>query len=659
MTSIVDSTATRPVVADDLFKIRFLMGADLAPDGQAVVYALSRTDVDANSDHTDLFLLDVETKACRRLTYADTVHLAPAFSPDGRSIAFLSARGGNAQIFVMPRDGGEARQVTSLPNGVGGGPVWSPDGTRIAFVAGPQGKPRDPAKPYRVTRAVWRADGVGVLDDAVTDIYVLDLDGGEPRRLTADASLNFEPVWTSDGGSVVYLASHDPDAAPMTMHLRRAGLDGSAEEFAQAGLLSGHAVCPDGRIAYLIGYEPGQLPGTRAELCVVDPATGKCDRRTTGLDAGVGGIFQPDMLAVQMSLGRLVVSQDGAHAYTMVQRGGEGAIFRIALSGPESYERVVTGERVCAPACLRGDTLVFAGFGMTEPGDLYTFDVAAGGERRLTTLNAELLGELELPSARRLRFVSTDGTSVEGWFLSPPDGGEAPHPTLLGVHGGPHTAWGHTFNFDFLMLAGAGFGVLFVNQRGSTGYGDDFATQVNYDYGNLDYTDLMAGVDHAVELGLADPDRLGVFGISCGGFLTGWIIGHTDRFRAACPENPFFNWFSMYGTSDTGLWQGPTVMGGAPNEQRDNYERCSPITYAHRCTTPTLFLQHEADHRCPPEQTEQYYAILKANGVTAEMLRFPHTSHHGSLVGPPSHRLAQNEALLDWMTRHVLGQDDT
>jgi dipeptidyl aminopeptidase/acylaminoacyl peptidase len=383
---------------------------------------------------------------------------------------------------------------------------------------------------------------------------VVDVADGEPQRLTHDAALNFEPVWTSDGMSIAYLAPHDPDAAPMTMHLRLVGLDGGVDELAHAGLVSGHAACPDGRIAYLIGYEPGQLPGAKAELCVADPSTGAHDRRTTGLDAGVGGIFQPDMPAVQMSMGRLVVSHDGAHAYTMVQRGGEGAIVKVALSGPESYEPVVEGERVCAPACLRGDTLLFAGFGMTEPGDLYTFDVASGREKRLTELNAELLAELGLPSARRLEFVSRDGVTVEGWFLPPPDGGDEPYPTLLGIHGGPHTGWGHTFNFDFLMLSGAGFGVLFVNQRGSTGYGDDFATAVNNDYGNLDYTDLMRGVDHAVELGLADPDRLGVFGISCGGFLTGWIIGHTDRFKAACPENPFFNWFSMYGTSDTGLW---------------------------------------------------------------------------------------------------------
>jgi dipeptidyl aminopeptidase/acylaminoacyl peptidase len=166
----------------------------------------------------------------------------------------------------------------------------------------------------------------------------------------------------------------------------------------------------------------------------------------------------------------------------------------------------------------------------------------------------------------------------------------------------------------------------------------------------------MAGVDHAIEEGLADPDRLGVFGLSGGGNLTGWVIGHTGRFKAACPENPVFNWFTMYGTSDIGADFSVRELGGTPYEAEDVYRRCSPITYAHQCTTPTLFLQHEADFRCPAEQTEQFFTVLRVNGVPAEMLRFPNTPHVGSMIGPIGHRRAQNEALLDWMNRHVLGE---
>ena len=264
-----------------------------------------------------------------------------------------------------------------------------------------------------------------------------------------------------------------------------------------------------------------------------------------------------------------------------------------------------------------------------------------------------MLAELALPTVVPLHFPSIDGAPVEGWFLQPA-GSETALATLLNIHGGPHAGWGAHFNFDNLMFTGAGYGVLLVNHRASTGYGDAFATAIRADWGNLDYADLMAGVDYAIEQELADPDRLGVFGISGGGNLTGWIIGHTDRFKAACPENPVFNWFSMYGTSDVGADFSVRELGGTPWEAEDVYRRCSPITYAHHCTTPTLFLQHESDYRCPAEQTEQFFAVLRVNGVPAEMLRFPNTPHSGSVIGPIGHRRAQNEALLDWMNRYVL-----
>ena len=643
----------RSVVPEDLFDFRFLMGADMTSDARRVLYVLSRSDLALNRDDTEPFVLDVASGEIRRLVDDAQFLGAAAFSPDGVSVAFLSARTGTPQIFIVPTSGGEARQLTSMPRGVGGGPAWSPDGARIAFTAGPQGESRDPARPYRVSRTVWRADGIGLIDDVVQSIYVVDACGGEPRVLAADRAMNCNPVWTADGTQIIYAASFDPKAPPMATHLRLVTLEGTITEIACSGFLSSYAPCPDGRIAYVLGFEFGALPGTKGDLWIVDPRTGESERRASGLDVGVGGLVMADMPGATMTIGKIVVSKDGTHAYAQVQRGGECGIYRFALSGPESYRQVVGGERVCTPISLQGDSLLFAAFGSSAPGDLSLLDLRDLEERRLTQLNRELLDSLYLPSPRRLRFTSSDGVAVEGWFLPPADGC-APHPTVVALHGGPHLGWGYVFNFDFLMFSGAGFGVLFINYRGSTGYGDAFATATHGDYGNLDYRDVMAGIDHAIDLGLTDGNRLGVFGMSAGGFLTGWMICHTDRFKAACPENPGFNWFSSYGTSDTGMWGGPAMLGGHPYECPDVYRRCSPVHYAHLCTTPTLLLQHEGDLRCPPEQSEQFYAILKSVGVTAEMLRFPGTGHLGSLIGPPSHRHAQNEAMLEWMTRYVL-----
>jgi dipeptidyl aminopeptidase/acylaminoacyl peptidase len=231
-----------------------------------------------------------------------------------------------------------------------------------------------------------------------------------------------------------------------------------------------------------------------------------------------------------------------------------------------------------------------------------------------------------------------------------------PYPTILYTHGGPHGAFGNTFQFEFHMLAGAGFGVLFVNYSGSGGYNDAFGTRLVGEWGNYDYRDSMLGVDYAIARGLADPDRLGCAGLSYGGYMSCWIVGQTDRFKASVPENPLTNLVSRYGTVDIGPQHGIRELGGTPWDKPDVYRRCSPITYAHKCKTPTLLIQGESDFRCTAEQAEQFYAVLKANGCTAEMLRLPGMFHAGSITGPIPVRRAQNEALLDWMKRYVLGR---
>lgn len=562
----------RAIEPDDLFRFRFVTAADLSPAGESIVFALTRTDAEANTEHTDLVLVDVETGRQRQLTHVDAGHTSPAFSPDGREIAFLSTRNGVPQIFALPVDGGEVRQVTAVPRGVGTGPLWSPDGSRIAFTAVPPGEPRDPSQPYRVDRAIWRADQVGLVEDALQDVYVIDADGGEPARLTEDGSLNTTPQWLPDGSGLVYTADFDPDSTGMHNRLRCVDLDGTVTEVAGGGAIAGHAVCPDGRVLYVLTNEDGQPGGTRADLWVHDPATGTHERRTSGLAGDVGGRIASDMPAFLFAFGTVLAAPDSRSAYVAAQHGGELQVHRVGLDGPESHELVAGGRRVCAPVQLRGNRLLFAAFGICDPGDLHLLDTATGTEHRITHLNSDLLAELAWPAVHPLRFTSGDGTSVEGWYLEPA-GGEPPHPTVLGIHGGPHAGWGHTFVFDFLMLAGAGYGVLYLNQRGSTGYGDEFATAINSNWGHLDYADLMAGVDHVIEAGLADPDRLGVFGTSAGGTLTGWIIGHTDRFKAACPEGALFNFSSIYGTSDIGRWAGRTFMGGAPHERAEVYQR--------------------------------------------------------------------------------------
>ena len=644
---------TRTMEPEDIFRLRFLLDAKLSPDGKTVAYSVSRVDPE-DKEHEAIWLHSLETGEARQLTSGEAKDSSPRWSPDGGRIAFVSERGEKAQVYAIPTRGGEARHLTSMPQGVAGAPDWSPDGKKIAFTAGSQEEPRDPSKPYRVRRNIYRFDGMGYLQDVLKDIYVVPAKGGKAKRFTEDGFNNANPRWSPDGKALLFLAGMFPGSHRSMSGIKKVDLEGKVTEVVgDWGFASAAEWLPGGGIVFI--GNPVDLPGgTHNRLWVVDSDGGEPECRSQGLERQVGGRLQGDMpVSASWGVPRISVSEDGGHAYMIVQDGGTVQIYRFSLAGPESWEPVVCGERCCVLLDGGGESLVYAVSTLNDPSDLFVAGIDGEDERRLTELNEKFLSGIDLPGHERLGFKGADGVDVEGWIMTPA-AREAPYPTVLYIHGGPHSAFGHVFSFDFQMLAGAGYAVLFVNHRASTGYGDDFSTRIIGDWGGPDYGDLMAGVDHAIEKGLADPDRLGCCGLSGGGNLTCWIVGHTDRFKAAVPENPVTNFRSFYGVSDIGPWFAVRELGGHPHEIPEVYARCSPITYAHKCTTPTLLVQGENDYRCPAEQSEQFYAILKANGCPVEMVRLPGSPHVGSMGGPPAIRRAQNEALLGWMNRYVL-----
>ena len=649
---------TLTIQKEDLLNLYFLNGAALSPDGSQVIYTVSKIDADNDKEFSAIHLLELPSGDSRQMTNGKAVDKQACWSPDGKTIAFTSDRSGKAQLYLLPADGGEARQMTTFTRGIGGSLAWSPDGSKIAFSAKPDADSADlSVEPYRVNRTVYRFDAIGYLDDAVQDVYVLDIASGETSRLTDDRNHNTNLRWSPDGSSILYDAGMNPDAerllAPDLMSVDLAGnqsviLDGWAS-------IANASFTPDGsRIVFIGRPNDGKPIGTKSDLYVLDLFSGDIACRTSQFEVGVGGRLSMDMPIAGLSLQNVMVSDDGNSALATVQRGGTDHVYRIALSGEESCAAVTNGDCAVFPLDMLGDQLLYARTTLNSPPDLFMSDLGGGDTRQLTHLNAEVLDDIEMPKTQHLLWTSIDGVEVEGWYMQPPVG-EAPFPTILYIHGGPHAAYGYGFHFDFQMLAGAGYGVLFLNHRASTGYGDTFSTAIKGDWGNLDYHDLMTGVDHAIEFGLADADRLGVCGTSGGGNLSCWIIGQTDRFKAAIPQNPVTNWRSFYGTSDIGIFFGIEQMGGHPHEIPEVYERCSPITYAHRCTTPTLLVQSELDWRCPAEQSEQFYSVLKANGCKVEMLRQPGGYHGASISGAVNLRRAHNEAMLDWFARYVLG----
>ncbi|MBX3014078.1 MAG: S9 family peptidase [Caldilineaceae bacterium] len=653
-----------PIQPADLFQLRFLQSAALSPDGQQVAYSVATYDEETDTDTEQLWLLELATGTSRQLTFGKARDQAPQWSPDGSTLAFLSTRGDKPQLYLIAVDGGEARPLTQFPQGVSGGITWSPDGQQLAFSAGPQpDQPHDTSRPYRLTRHVYRFDAIGYLDSAVQDLYIIAATGGEAQRLTADGCHNTMPQWSPDGSRLLYTATMQPTThRAITPELRVVTLSGTISTpvgHAWGNFAGIAAWLPDGARIAFVGVAKGQRIGTQNDLWVVDLAQGTIDQRTSGLDRQVGARLQPDMpAAVAAQLGKIYVTaattDAGESAYVPVQIGGTVQIYQVQLSGATSYRAVLHGDRSCF---LLGwsaatDNLLYAVSDFLNPPDLYTANGNGEYEQQLTQLNAPFLAERQQPVIEPLWFPGKDGVNVEGWLIRPA-GATAPSPTILYIHGGPHSAFGSVYHFDTQMLVGAGYAVLLINHRASTGYGNAFSTAIKGDWGNLDYTDLMAGVDTVIAKGWADPERLGVCGLSGGGNLSCWIVGQTHRFKAAVPENPVTNWHSFYGVSDIGVWFAVEELGGHPHEIPEIYTRCSPITYAHRCQTPTLLVQGEHDWRCPAEQAEQFYTILKVNGCPVEMVRLPAMPHGGAISGPPKVRRAQNEALLAWMNRYV------
>lgn len=693
----------------DILSFRWIRDARLSPDGRHAVYELTRIgpedrasadESDRNTgeklkEYSDLYLVRTNGGIPLRLTASDTTDSGPRWSPDGSQIAFSRTADKISQIFTMPVAGGEPVQRTNLPQGASA-PVWSPDGAWIAFTAGTdfgKEKPDRAKDPYLVTRSVWRFDAIGDLDLSVSNIHLLNLENGETRQLTDSRTRDTIAGWLPDSGGLVFLAAMKPESfRTIAPELRIVSATGEEKTLLSErwGIVQDAVVEPSGTSVVIVGRPDDGAPiGTSAKLyrVAIDAATAAAP----GSDAerGAASCLTPDTYfdpsgslegRVPAAIPtRLFVSPDGAHVYCNSQTRGTVGIYQVATTGEPSPTLLVGGDRTCHLLDYQVDQLLVIAddinttpyllaaptAGTAKPARASGAASATGGsetsppvaeEQVLARANAELFSGMAPLEIVQLEFTGSDGVPVDGWFVKPSGVAELPAPTILWIHGGPHGAQGHRFAFDTWLLATHGYGVMFVNHRASTGYGDEFATAIKGDWGNLDYHDLMAGVDTAIEQGLADPKRLGVCGISGGGNLSCWIVGHTDRFKAAIPQNPVTNWVSFYGVSDIGVWFGREQMGGDPHEIPEVYAKCSPITYAHQCTTPTLLIQNEADWRCPPEQSEQFYTVLRANHCTVQMLRHPASSHGGSVRGPLPVRLSHLRETLSWFDAYVMGR---
>jgi dipeptidyl aminopeptidase/acylaminoacyl peptidase len=636
---------------DDVLRLRFIRDAQLSPDGKSVVYALMRTDDSGAKDLSDIWIhdLDSEVKKCAA---GEGFTTYPRWSRDGSRLAYVTAReGGSVLTIVRVQD--SARREIEIPRGsIEGPPAWSPDGRRIAVVLTTDDSRSTEVR--RITSRDFRADGIGFIDGVSQRVCLIDLANGIISTLLDELGFYSHLEWDDTGERILFLGTSSPipgaSYSPKLYSVRI--FDRTIREHLGDGWYIRSAKwLPGGqRIAVVGAYQnPVTVPTT--DLWVVDGDGTGVSCRSTDVKGRVGFRMHHDMPIWDAGWLNEIVVKDADSAWVTVQDGGRAEIWSMSLSGPTKCERVVDGERACmiVNACSEGERFLFIATDMLSPPDLHIFN--GRSETRVTHVNRDLLAQWPAVRQQCLQFRSADGLEVEGWFISDASR-SGPVPTVMFIHGGPFMAAGHAYRFDFHLLATHGIGVLLANFRGSFGYGEEFALAIMGDWGARGFPDHMAAIDHAIELGLADSSRLGVWGASHGGFATCWLVGHSNRFRAAVAEAAVTNLTTAYYLSDA-----PEIfsrdLGGKPHEIPDVYRSRSPLTYAHRCETPTLLIHGEKDFRCPIAEAEQFHRALLDAGCVSEVVRLRDADHLGDSMGPPLTRVGQNSALLEWFKRFL------
>jgi len=648
------AAAPRRLDLDDLARLRTPADLQVSPDGAWVAYTVSGLDPVQDGTRKDLWMARWDGTRQVRLTVGPDHAGTPRWSPDGRHLAFLAARGSEAerkdgaQVWLLDLAGGEARKLSSIPGGVTD-LAWSPDGTRMVLEApdpDPDAEPERKAgwmrrtpPPIVVDRYRFKTDGDGYLGALRTHLRLLDTATGRSEPLTSGAFSEEAPAWSPDGASIAFVSNRttDPDRNDETSIQVIAARPGAEPRrlAAHGGPDGGRpSWSPDGKwLAFLRGDESRWTAYNLNRAAVVPAAGGPVRVLTGALDRRV--------------YGPLVWSRDGARLAFLVQDDRTKYVGRVALAGGP-VERLTRGHRVVDDLAPRGDGAfaVVAGTA-TEPREVAALE---GGALRPLSAHNAWLGEVGLGTVEDFSSRSADGTEVHGLLAKPPD--YVPgrrYPTVLYVHGGPNLQDEHSFRFERHFLAARGYVVLAVNYRGGAGRGSAYQKAIFANWGDLEVQDLLGAVDRAVAMGVADPARLGLGGWSYGGILTNCVIARDHRFKAAISGAGSGLQLAMYGTDEYTMQY--ELELGAPWKNRDLWLKLSyPFFEADHITTPTLFLGGTRDFNVPLAGAEQMYQALRSLGVETRLVIYPNQHHE---LGPLSYQRDRYERYADWFDRHL------
>ena len=681
------SNSKRSLTAEDLFRFVVVGDPQASPDGSRIAWVQSQADQDLDGYRSAIWVADADGANARQLTSGSHRDVSPRWSPDGKSLAFVSNRPGTtpeassdsnsegkssasgaksrkpSQIWTIAIDGGEAIQRTTHRNGADS-PAWSPDGSQIAFVA--KDEPTDeekssapsfvgPIADERVIQSVsYRFDGQGFLEK-FAHIWIANLADGSQTQVTTGPANDGAPAWSPDGSEIAFASNRTADRAlrwnRQVAYITSAAGGPLRQVTPDDSRLGSPAWSPDGTRLALVGHEgTGSYLIDRIFTVASDGSGLTC--LTESSDIGFGDSGMGD-LALGGENGPVWADENTIMA--LASQSGETQVFSISASDG-TVTPVTSGKhRINGFACLDGGIVVSRGT-IDRPFELALVKSGQTTPVDITAANESVLSEVGLVSAIDLAFESADGTPLQGWLLPPANAdleSGARHPLIVQIHGGPHSMYGYALFHEMQLMAARGYAVAFCNPRGSAGYGQDFHSSTRATWGESDMPDIIALTEYVAALPWIDDQRLGVTGGSYGGYLTNWIVGHDERFRAAVTQRCVSSFLSFFGTSDIGTTFGVDEFGGVPWADFEQLRKYSPVSYVDRITTPLLILHSEQDLRCPIEQAEQMYAALFYLGRDVGFVRFPEESHELSRSGTPSRRMARLHHLIGWFDQKL------
>jgi dipeptidyl aminopeptidase/acylaminoacyl peptidase len=642
----------------DVFALEWASDPEIAPDGSRVAYVRRSFDVKTDTRRGAIWLIDQDGGNHRPLAGGPGNQSSPRWSPDGERLAFVAADDGGAQIHMHWFREGVTARVTNLldaPTGL----AWSPDGRQLAFIMRVPAKqeplevklqepPKDAkwAEPLKaIDRMVYRADGEGFLPDAFGQVFVVPADGGSPRQLTEGAFDHDSIAWSADGREILVSANRHENADVEPNDSEVYAIDvatGSIRALTKRfGPDAQPAASPDGKYIAYVGYDDAYQGYQRSRLYLMNRESGEVRELASDLDRD---IENPTW------------SRDGRRIYFAYDDQGTTRVAESDLGGRvgnlvddlggEAWSRPYGGGSF---SVARDGSIAYSANDPYDPSQVGLYD--GGKSRRLTRLNEDLLALRDLGQVEELWSTAADGRRSQSWLIRPP--GHDPskkYPLILEIHGGPFANYGPRFAAELQLYAAAGYNVLFSNPRGSTSYGEEFGNLIHHAYPGRDFDDLMAAVDAVIARGGVDGERLFVTGGSGGGVLTAWIVGTTDRFKAAAVQKPVINWASFVLTADLPNFFYKYWFSAPPWEDHESYWQRSPLSRVGNVKTPTMVVTGEQDFRTPISESEQYYQALRIRGVDTLLVRVPGASH--SLDVRPSQLNARIAYILAWFAKH-------